>query len=557
MTSPAWIITTQQPDGYVQQVDFRRWLWKGRPLTFSEIEFKRIETSKSGRFELVEACFRSVLALQGQVSSITLASYTRGVQKFFKFLDMRPISKGRVTKPQHVTRQLLHEYLHWLPRVKAKSRTGQLSSSSVKSTFENLRHALLPLIRNGEISSDAFPENPFPRFVPTDTQDRVYSKSEMQRILKALVKDIEAVRAGKVSRISGLYSLVPYLLLIAALTGRNTTSLLDLKRDCLQPHPVNDNKVLLGMTKRRAGRHSQMAINRTKATTSADKFDIIDTVDLSVANLVREVLGMTEDLAALVPEDLKNYLWLIRDDSARALLRLRRITNFRRATKDFSIRHQLKDDSGQPLVPRISHFRQTMAVTIAQRLNKDPEASARIMGHSVDVMGRHYSPITEDMRKHFRFCGIALEHFARGRTNNKKDHQLVAKETNLPAETVALILDGTWNTGVGSCSDPFTGKYAPNDGDICTKFTHCFRCPNFVVVGREADLYRLFSFYWAIVRRRSAIGKKLWARLFRHVVRVIDNEISPMFDRRLIETARSRAFKDPHPMWRSASDHES
>lgn len=46
------------------------------------------------------------------------------------------------------------------------------------------------------------------------------------------------------------------------------------------------------------------------------------------------------------------------------------------------------------------------------------------------------------------------------------------------------------------------------------------------------------------------IGAKKWSRLYRHIIRIIDFDIAPQFDKRNVEEMRVKAKSDPHPFWR-------
>ena len=109
-------------------------------------------------------------------------------------------------------------------------------------------------------------------------------------------------------------------------------------------------------------------------------------------------------------------------------------------------------------------------------------------------------------------------------------------------------LQKTENTPVARCKDPKYGHRAPKNGQYCYKFVNCFGCKSFVVTGD--DLYRVYSFYWLIIKERRLIQAKHWSRLYRSVVRIVDDVIAPKFPEHLVEEIRDRARTDPHPFWR-------
>lgn len=104
-------------------------------------------------------------------------------------------------------------------------------------------------------------------------------------------------------------------------------------------------------------------------------------------------------------------------------------------------------------------------------------------------------------------------------------------------------------TPLAGCNDNVNGHRAPKNGSICTEMLGCFRCKDFVVT--EEDLYRLFSFYWAVIRERNDFGIKRWNKYLKHIVRIIDNDISPQFDVVFVNQIKEKAKKNPHPFWKN------
>lgn len=85
-------------------------------------------------------------------------------------------------------------------------------------------------------------------------------------------------------------------------------------------------------------------------------------------------------------------------------------------------------------------------------------------------------------------------------------------------------------------------------------FINCLRCRNYVVTGD--DLYRLFSFYWRVLKEQARMEPKRWRRQFAHIVRLIDRDVidsgltQGVFKQAMVNAERERARVDPHPFWR-------
>ncbi len=165
-------------------------------------------------------------------------------------------------------------------------------------------------------------------------------------------------------------------------------------------------------------------------------------------------------------------------------------------------------------------------------------------------MDKHYLDVTPEMERNHKLFGYVLTETLLDGDNSKAK---IAEKLKVGLDAVDDLLIGNFNTGVGRCSDPYNGKFARSNTP-CTRFVACFRCPNQVIL--ESDLYRLFSFYWLLVKERSFIGRRKWKNLYSWVVKVIEKEIEPHFKGESVNQAKQEALNNPHPMWRTRSNLE-
>jgi hypothetical protein len=101
----------------------------------------------------------------------------------------------------------------------------------------------------------------------------------------------------------------------------------------------------------------------------------------------------------------------------------------------------------------------------------------------------------------------------------------------------------------GGCTDPLNGKYAPKDGvTYCERWLHCFKCPHQCITGEEDDLWRLYSFYWALQRNGQRIRRLPIGGLFRFVIKAMETIVMDRFGERA-RIAMARARQQPHPFW--------
>jgi hypothetical protein len=175
--------------------------------------------------------------------------------------------------------------------------------------------------------------------------------------------------------------------------------------------------------------------------------------------------------------------------------------------------------------------------------------TANLLGNRPHVTDTHYLAVTPEMMRNHHFLGKCLEVELRGTGRDAATLARLAKEMRVEVDDIKRILAGESNTGVGRCSSPLNGRYAPKDGHTaCSAFLHCFRCPNQVVM--ESDLYRMYSFYWLLVKERNLLGRNRWHKVYGWVIREIDRVIAPHFAASTVKQAKEKAFVDPHPMWR-------
>lgn len=342
-----------------------------------------------------------------------------------------------------------------------------------------------------------------------------FSDGERARLCAALKQDLFALFRGEGDLLETDQLLV-LLLAICLRTGRNPTPMLDLSRDALDPHPLKATWRVLRTVKHRAG-----GAQRTP-------------VSPDVAFLYRKALALSERYIEAAPVAWKDRVWLWREGGRGphkpGPVRILSHASIRNGVLRLVARHSLCADDGSPLVLTISRLRKTLENRLWRLSGGDPFAVARVMGHTVRVADRHYFRPTPEMERNHKFLGEALVATWSG-----------ADRTVQPSAQ---------NTPLGRCRDPYGGERAPKDGRACMDFLSCFRCSSYLLVEEEADLYRLYSFYWFLVRERSRVGASQWAKVYGWIVRLIDEQVTARFDHARVAAAREKARVEPHPFWK-------
>lgn len=194
----------------------------------------------------------------------------------------------------------------WLRSRPARTESGRLSYGTVRSLYVGLKTVLMQCVAAGELRMDCFPRGLFPYAARSHKPPAPYTKEEMQSLLSALANDLRAIRAGTFVGTEP-DRLLTYFLLVAARTGRNPTSLSEMRRDAVQPHPLKpETHSLLTTYKRRGNSISTLSVRKP------DNVEEISVLAADTSSLIRDVLNFTEQLVAEAPPDLQNHLWLYR-----------------------------------------------------------------------------------------------------------------------------------------------------------------------------------------------------------------------------------------------------
>ncbi|WP_438867325.1 hypothetical protein [Pseudomonas sp. L1(2025)] len=494
--------------------DFARWYGAGiDPITY--------------------ACQRQIerfLAGQDGAIAVTTAAHhcTIGLRYFLDYCLLRAAAFGRNLVLADVNRDLIDGYLRHLTGLSLATISQKNVYTKTKSLLTALgRRGLFPLVPSGDTAT--FPRNPFPNSNRKVKGETALSKRERQAFTKALREAIRPIWSDN-PLVTG-YLLVAALLIVALHTGRNTTPLLEMGRDCLRPHP-KDNTVFLVLWKRRGYNTSKVPL---RSESDAERLlEYTPSVRINVERLIRRVMVLTEPLDSDAPGDLKGRVWLYRRRSTESVgqVTLLSAASLEKEARSLVAKYGLKDSDGNPLRINISRLRKTFANRIFELTDGDLATTAAALGNTPQVADRNYLAPGPDARRNWKFMGEVL---------------VQELQTHTIGETYK-------DTPMGRCADPVNGQFAPKRKDAnCMSFMNCLRCTHYAVTAE--DLYKLFSFYFRVLGERSRMDKKRWAREYAHIPRLIDKYIVAeglrrgIFKTANVEAARERARSQPHPYW--------
>lgn len=498
------VVSLPEHAGSVRNLNFAKHYGKGCDVV--------VYSAQRTLEHMVRVCVES----SGKIlSASTIVSYYRaGLLFFLPFCATMASALGRELRLDDIDCQFIDQFIDNLRQL-----GGGLGYQ--KTRYQAAKSVLVAMGQSGCITKNIFPRNPFPNSNRTVKAQTALSEPERRSVLGALKADMRAIINGSEPLNSD--ELIVCLLSIAARTGINPTPALELLTDCLQPHPIKqDRYVLISFKRRGSNTHIHSLRRATDVETMVSALPDV----ARIINLVRE-----RNFTPRQNSNYQNFLFVYNSRGSSSAGETCRLTqaNLAHYIKAFCDRHQLTDVDGKPLKLNFMRLRKTFENRLFTLSGQDPFLTARLGGHTPKVSDNHYLEAPESAEKDWRLMGEI-------RTEELMNHG------NIAAMTMQ-------DTPVARCQDTLNGEHAPKNGEHCQKFLACFRCGSFVVTGD--DLYRVFSIYWLLVQMRQKMGASAWKRVYGHIIRIIDQEITPQFDAELVSILRQRAKVDPHPFWRA------
>lgn len=464
--------------------------------------------------EQLEA-FAASAATTQQVSlsmNTVVSYYTVGLRNFFRFLALPHKLLDRVLTRDDITPELIENYIDYLKQFGIGMTTQKVRFTTTKSVLKGLQ-------QSGTIpaSNQLFPTNPYPNSHRQYKGQPPLSRGERMRLVLALKPELQRLIDGEGPMSSAELSIM--LLGISLRTGLNTTPLLELPIDCIEPHPFKENRSLLVSYKRRGN------ATHIQSLRASSELPRIKTVMPDVAEMIATVKSRQHSL-----RKNNDALFAYQSSGSANAGQLTTLgsTLLGYNLRAFVERLALKNDDGGPLQLNVGRLRKTFVNRLWELSGGNLWITAKHSGHSMKVSDLHYLVAPKEAKTNFRWLG-----------------EIRVKQL----QTSNVVVLPASNTPVAQCKDPLNGQRAPKNGEYCTDFLGCFRCRSFVVT--EDDLYRLYSLYWLLVRERERVGVSHWSKHYQHIIRIIDTKVKPEFDVAKVEAVREKARVTPHPFWQS------
>jgi integrase len=447
------------------------------------------------------------------------------------------VEDGGIAAPANLTTEAVGRYIQWLDQ--RRSRAGEPWSTSTRhGRFLHVKMMLTWAMRNRPDrlpTSLSFPRNPFPGRHHTPVPRRL-AAPQLKAILNACYAEIDVERKdfeddrrsdaveSKKPRRAHIDPVVPFFVAIGIQTAANPEALRLIRRDCLVPHPLDENRVVIDWAKPRAGGEVRRAQRRS--------FD--RRRPHAAPNLIDRVAAITEPLIAEARPSERNHLFLVRGNRPIG------VGTIRHGTLRIGIQRFIARANG-----RISEWN-----------NEHPDKPRALLPNFAPVLFRgsvateHYHAAGGDIRaaqavlNHTRVDTTDL--YVRGPETRRLQEATVARLQGLmvawitgdrsPSDPAAagskiLIALGKNAEGFGHlCANPLA-NVAPGaiPGRLCPRFGACLACPGLVIPIDAEHLARVLQAKCKLENARDRIDLNRWQLLYAPSHRILTEDILPDF----------------------------
>ncbi|BBD02120.1 MULTISPECIES: hypothetical protein [Sphingomonadaceae] len=335
--------------------------------------------------------------------------------------------------------------------------------------------------------------------------------------------ELSGVPWSTVRRHGGLQKVAPYLHLtgeaavafyiaIIIQTAGNPDPIRLISRDCLTPHPLDGNRVMVEWDKPRAGRKLKRAQRRSFDTRRA----------YAAPNLINRLLQMTASLVQRARPQDREKLFLLLSGQTGAVTVVPNPTLWRGVKLFVDRRNAIvaatsADERRLPLLPNMApaFLRGSVATEYYRASGGDIVTTQAQLNHA--------SVTTTDR-------------YVRGPETEKIQQEAIA-------EVQALLI--AWVTGAEppkskprrrpgrstvpfshDCLDPANGAC---NGTLCPHYGACLRCPGLVIPLDIDHLARILQAIAALVDARDRIDPVRWEEIYGSSYRILFNDILPDF----------------------------
>jgi hypothetical protein len=285
-------------------------------------------------------------------------------------------------------------------------------------------------------------------------------------------------------------------------TAGNPDPIAELRRDCVQPIPLLDDRQALVWFKARANSFQRRTFNRH------DHYE--------PPTLVKEIMEWNERLLPLVPAKLRDRLFIYK--SPRGVTALSS-TAVKHMLKSFCQRHDLQHFALASIRPGVlsSFYRASGELRRVSAIANHAHLSTTVRYvHTSEVQALHRARIAELQSA---FIGHIQQHGDR----TPKASAKTGKSTDVPDGQIVSMFGF-------DCIDPYSGA-APGSrrGELCTNFMGCFTCPNAIITAEPSTLARLLQARDHLRAAATLLHPVRWQAFYAPQLRILEEDILPRF----------------------------
>jgi len=310
--------------------------------------------------------------------------------------------------------------------------------------------------------------------------------------------------------------LAPFFVAIAIQTAANPEALRLIDRDCVEPHPLVEHRVVIDWAKGRAGRMRKRAQRRS--------FD--QRRPHAAPNLIAKVVAMTAPLAAVAPPAERSRLFLLRRPHGQiGVVQPQTLSNaierfIERQNRRIGVWNDEHSDRPRPTLPSFTPklFRGSVALEHYRASGGDIRTAQAVLNHS-------RTDITDSYIRSPQARRLQQETIAR------LQRMMVAWVTDAPSAAGATSREADddrqpADTFGHRCANPFTGSAGER---VCPHFGGCFACPGLVIPVDAEHLARVLGAIRQLEAGRQQLDPQRWALLYEPSYRILTEDILPDF----------------------------
>jgi len=315
-------------------------------------------------------------------------------------------------------------------------------------------------------------------------------------------------------------TLAPFFVALAIQTGANPEALRRIRRDCLVPHPLDDQRVIVEWNKPRAG----TAIKRVQRRS-------FDTRRPHAApGMIEKLLAMTARCAAQTKPQDQDNLFVVKAEGSKGIYTIPTGT-LRSVIHRFIARSNQRiafwnDAHPAKPTPYLPDF--TLCMLRGSVANAHYVATGGNIQHVQKLLNHQHIATTE-----FYIGGEAAARLQQ-KTIARLQQLMVSWVMESESPPTRKNLEGAAHCFSHQCLNPFDppGRPSPNGTtpeDLCPGFAGCLVCPGLVIPVDAEHLGRLLAAKARLEEARERLDPHRWQSLYGPTYQVITADILPDF----------------------------